>query len=278
MEELLKQYRNELIRLKYSENTLPVYCKGFKTYCEFLGEKHPKDAELSDIKTFLLYMVENFGISSSHENQLINSIKFYYENILNLSRITCYLNRPKTEERLPTVLSKEEITKMLSVVNNVKHQAIIRVFYGSGLRLSELINLKVKDIDSQRMVIIIRQGKGKKDRQTLLPLSLLNYLRKYYLEYKPKEYLFEGQGSPKYTARSIQEVIKQAGQKAAINKRVHPHVLRHTFATHLHESGTDLRYIQELLGHRHVKTTERYTHVSAASITKIISPLDTIAA
>ena len=185
------------------------------------------------------------------------------------------IHRPKRAKALPNVLSKEEVKKILDAHSNLKHKAMLSMIYSCGLRRSELLNLKFSDIDSKRNIVIIRQSKGKKDRITPLSAKILDLLRNYYKEYSPKTYLFEGQEkNTQYSARSLEEVLKKSVRLASINKPVTLHWLRHSYATHLLESGTDLRYIQELLGHNSSKTTEIYTHVSTKNIQQIKSPFD----
>jgi site-specific recombinase XerD len=189
---------------------------------------------------------------------------------------TYYVQRPKKEKRLPEVLSEEEVASVLNAVENIKHKAILSLIYSAGLRLGELINLKINDIDSKRMVVNIRQGKGKKDRLSLLSEKVLLLLREYYTVYQPKEWLFEGQFFGQYSATSVQKVFRIAKAKAGIKKPATVHTLRHSFATHLLERGTDLRYIQALLGHKNPKTTEIYTHITKKGMEKIKSPFDNL--
>jgi len=177
---------------------------------------------------------------------------------------------------LPTVLSQQEIIQILKSVRNIKHKAILSSIYGCGLRISECINLKIEDIDSENNRIWIRNSKGRKDRLTLLPESLLILLRNYFIEYKPTLWLFEGPQEKQYSVSSIRNIFRRAKAKAGIRKPATVHTLRHSFATHLLENGTNLRYIQELLGHSSSKTTEIYTHVARSDLTSIISPLDSI--
>ena len=172
------------------------------------------------------------------------------------------------------MLSEEEVTAILKTITNIKHKALIMTIYSGGLRISELINLKVKDIDSDRMQIRVQQSKGKKDRYTLLSQKTLLILRQYFKEYKPKEWLFEGEGDGEYSQKAIQNILKRAVLKAGIKKRITVHSLRHSFATHLLENGTDLRYIQNLLGHSNSKTTEIYTHITTKGFDQIKNPLD----
>ncbi|AZI26088.1 hypothetical protein EA772_12320 [Pedobacter sp. G11] len=180
----------------------------------------------------------------------------------------------RTAHTLPKYLNKEEVKRILSVVTNSKHKAILSILYGCGLRLSELINLKIEDVDSKNEVITIRQAKGKKDRQVMLPKSLLPLLREYFEIHLPKIYLFEGQSQAQYSPRSVQSILQQAAVLANINKVVSPHMLRHSFATHLLENGADIRYIQKLLGHNSLTTTQIYTHVTDVAKSKVLSPLD----
>lgn len=204
----------------------------------------------------------------------VNSIKFYYEIVLGFPNRFYSIERPRKQKKLPIILSKEEVVKIIESTNNIKHRCILSILYSAGLRRSELINLKIQDIDSKRMVIKINDAKGNKDRYTLLAQSFLVDLRKYYQQYKPQEYLFEGISGGKYNGASIANILKYASNNARINKHITPHTLRHSFATHLLENGTDLRHIQLLLGHSSTKTTEIYTHVATHSFKNIKNPLD----
>lgn len=187
-----------------------------------------------------------------------------------------YLYPDRPEFKIPKVFSQQDIKAMLNVCENIKHKAILTTIYSCGLRLSELTNLMIKDIDSTQMTITIRQGKGNRDRVVVLSEKLLLLLRDYFVEYKPKEYLFEGQSGGKYSERSVQQVLKQTLAKAKINKEGSVHTLRHSYATHLIEQGTDIRFVQELLGHKNIKTTLIYTHLTDATKRKIKSPLDNL--
>ncbi len=274
------EYILKLKELRYSESTLQTYKNAFE---EFINYYHTVDVLLIDneqIIQYLQYLVIHRKVSSSYQNQAINAIKFYYEKVLLKPREFYFLERPRREKTLPTVLSVEEVVLILSKIENLKHKTIIMLIYSAGLRISEAINLKIKDIDSKRMQIRVQQSKGKKDRYTILSTKLLASLRLYYPKYKPREWLFEGQGSNDisipYTTRSIQVFFKEAVQKAEIKKQVSVHTLRHSFATHLLENGTDLRYIQNLLGHESSKTTEIYTHVTTKGFDQIKSPLDNL--
>lgn len=184
------------------------------------------------------------------------------------------IERPREEKFLPEVLSQEEVTALLNATDNLKHKAVLMTIYSGGLRISELINLKIKDIDSDRMQIRIEQAKGKKDRYTLLGQKTLEVLRSYVKQYQPREWLFEGVNHGPYSETSIKKALRTALDKTKITKRVSPHTLRHSFATHLLEMGTDLRYIQNLLGHQSSKTTEIYTHITVKGFDQIKNPLD----
>ncbi|MHB9057190.1 MAG: site-specific tyrosine recombinase/integron integrase [Paludibacteraceae bacterium] len=269
-----KEYTDKLKELRYSVNTLNVYTDLFEEFINFYPTKNAQDISEEEIIAFLRYLVNERKISTSYQNQSINAIKFYYERVLGGKRKIYLIERPRKEKYLPEVLSEEEVTAILKSITNIKHKAIIMTIYSGGLRISELINLKIKDIDSGRMQIRVEQSKGKKDRYTLLSKKTLITLRQYFKEYKPTDWLFEGEDGGQYSDRSIQNILKAAVQKAGIKKRITVHTLRHSFATHLLENGTDLRYIQNLLGHSSSKTTEIYTHITTKGFDQIKNPLD----
>lgn len=269
-----KEYTEKLKELRYSINTQNVYTDLFEEFINFYQHKAAQEISEEEIVAFLRYLVNERKISTSYQNQSINAIKFFYERVLGGKRKMYLIERPRKENFLPEVLSEEEIASILKAIPNLKHKAIIMVIYSGGLRISELINLKVKDIDSDRMQIRISQSKGKKDRYTLFSNKTLLILRKYFTEYKPKEWLFEGEGGGQYADSSIYSIFKKATASANIKKKVSIHSLRHSFATHLLESGTDLRYIQSLLGHSSSKTTEIYTHITTKGFDQIKNPLD----
>ncbi len=233
---------------------------------------HRVDTEI--IKRYHLWLIGEDKVSASYQNQSINALKFYMEKVLKYPRQKYELIRPKKDKKLPLVLSVSDVGRILDVTKNIKHKAILATIYDGGLRISECVNLGISDIDSQRMCIRVCGGKGKKDRMTLLSRGLLELLRRYYRIYRPSEWLFEGPGGQQYSASSIRQVFKRSKQWAGIYNGATVHTLRHSFATHLLENGTNLRYIQKLLGHNSSKTTEIYTHVSTTSLTNITSPLD----
>ena len=269
-----ENYEAILKRKRYSENTIKTYTNYFEDYAAYFSNKELSDITTEEINNYILELINSKNISVSQQNQRINAIKFYYEKVLNRQKQYYLIERPRTEKKLPNVLSKEEINKLIGTIENLKHKCIISIIYSAGLRRSEVINIKPEDIDSDRMLIKISGGKGKKDRYSLLSSKLLENLRIYYKEYKPEKWLFEGQNGGKYSAESVAKIFKKALLKSGIRKKVTPHTLRHSFATHLLEQGIDLRYIQELLGHNNSKTTEIYTHVSNKQLGKIKSPLD----
>jgi integrase/recombinase XerD len=230
-----------------------------------------------DIIIFNNDVIIKNNFSSSYQNQIVNAVKLFFRTIDNKKLDPEIIHRPKREKVLPNVLSKEEVKQILEAHSNIKHRAMLSLIYSCGLRCGELLALKPEHIDSKRGIVLIKQGKGKKDRIAPLSVKIVEILRNYYTLYKPTIYLFEGQeiGKP-YDNRTLQQVLKQALVKAKISKPVTLHWLRHSYATHLLENGTDLRYIQEILGHKSSKTTEIYTHVSTKSIQKIISPFDSL--
>jgi len=267
--------RRELLSRKYSYKTVKAYVYFNKDFLRYIG-KNPDEINDCDIKDYLLYLAVEKQSATSTLNQAINALKFYYGTMLR-KRFVYEVKRPRKDKKLPVVLSKEEVTKILSSVDNIKHKAILMLIYSAGLRVGEVVKLKIEDIDSERMLIHIKGSKGRKDRYTMLSEKVLDILRKYWKEYKPEKWLFEGAKTGRYlSTRTVEKILEHACEKAGIRKDVSVHTLRHSFATHLLEGGTDLRYIQELLGHKDSKTTEIYTHVSTKSIGKIKSPLDSL--
>ena len=267
-------YLAKLRELRYSTNTIDSYTFMFKEFINYYPDKELGDITEEEIVGYLQYLVTERKISTSYQNQAINAIKFYYERVLGGRRKVYLIERPRDEKFLPEVLSQEEVTALLNAIDNLKHKAVLMTIYSGGLRISELINLKIKDIDSNRMQIRIEQGKGKKDRYTLLGQKTLEVLRSYVKQYQPREWLFEGVNYGPFSETSIKKALKTALERTKITKHVTPHTLRHSFATHLLESGTDLRYIQSLLGHQSTKTTEIYTHITVKGFDQIKNPLD----
>jgi integrase/recombinase XerD len=275
--EKVDQFKNYLQSKRYSESTIGTYADALSTFLRFYANKAFSEIDNSDVIKFNNdYILQN-KFSSSYQNQVVNAIKLFFRTIENKVMETEKVHRPRTEKLLPNVLSKEEIKLILNAHGNIKHKAMLSLIYSCGLRRSELLNLKLNDIDSKRGLVIIRYAKGKKDRIAPLSEKILNILRDYYIAYKPTKWLFEGQDKSKqYDEASLQKVLKQSLEKAKIDKPVTLHWLRHSYATHLLENGTDLRYIQEILGHSSSRTTEIYTHVSNHNIQRITSPFDNL--
>ena len=271
---LLEKFKRYLLQRRYSNSTVNSYVKHLEVFFNFHPEKLAEEIHLADVIDFNNDYILSRRLSPSYQRQLVSALKLF-QGFHSMPQLDAeYLKRPERERRLPIILSKSEIKRILEVIQNVKHRMILSLIYACGLRVSEAVNLKVRDIDGSRMVINVRKAKGRKDRVVGLSSRLLNLLREYYKAYRPVDYLFEGMNGGAYSVRSVQQVLKRAVKRAAITKRVTVHTLRHSYATHLLESGTDLRYIQELLGHASSKTTEIYTHVSNRQLGRIESPFE----
>ncbi|MBN2434206.1 MAG: site-specific integrase [Spirochaetes bacterium] len=272
-EEIIDKYLKHLNRKRYSRNTIKNYTHHLMEFLLYTGNAKPFSNDC--IISYCDYLVSEKKVSPAYQQMAINAIRYLYVHVLNQQMPETHL-RPKKEKRLPTVLSIDEVKCIFNSISNTKHKTAISLIYSAGLRISEAINLKKNDIDFDRGVITIKQSKGKKDRQVPLSKNFLTLLDIYLKEYRPVIYLLEGQSGGKYTAKSIQMVFQKACREANIQKRVTVHSLRHSYATHLLEKGTDLRIIQELLGHSSSKTTEIYTHVSIKTIQNVRSPFDDI--
>jgi integrase/recombinase XerD len=265
------------LRLKaYSPATIKNYLSELSQFLTYVEPRDPKSQSKDDIEAYIYKLITKYNISESKQNTAINAIKFYYEAVLGMPREYYDIQRPKRAQNLPNVLSKEEVAAILSSPKNIKHKAILFIIYSAGLRISEALNLRITDIHSKEGYIFIKGAKGKKDRKSVLSPIALQVLRDYYRAHKPSYWLFEGQDGGQYTAKSIQNVFRAAVKSTNSNPWATVHTLRHSFATHLLESGTNLRYIQTLLGHASTKTTEIYTHVLAINNKNIVSPLDHI--
>jgi len=267
---------NFMVLKNYSPRTIQAY---ENHVMKFLGSWNPNELEnLSDnqISQYILNIVSDNHFSRSYQNQLINAIKLYYRIMQNRNLNTEAVPRPKKERKLPIVLSREEMADLIKSIRNLKHRIIIMTIYGTGIRLSESTNLCIEDIDFHRMLLHIRLGKGKKDRIVPLPEILARELKDYLQSYKPMHYLFEGWKKKQYSPSSVQNILKAALKRAGIVKRASIHSLRHSYASHALEDGTDIRLLQEILGHSNLKTTEIYTHISTTSILRVKSPLDKI--
>lgn len=266
-------YLDKLELRKYANNTVKTYVTSFETFINYYISKDLVAINESDVRKYILKLVQE-DRSNSYINSAINSIKFYFESVLGMPNRFYEIERPRKEKKLPKVLSKEDVLSVIANTNNLKHKCIVSLLYSSGIRRNELVNLKITDIDSKRMLIRIEAAKGNKDRYTLLSHFLLKDLRAYYKQYKPEKYIIEGMYGKQYSAQSIGKIVGNAAEKAGIKISVTPHILRHSFATHLLEAGVDLRQIQVLLGHSSSKTTEIYTHVATTTFKTIKNPLD----
>lgn len=263
-----------LLALNYSSSTLRTYCASFIQFLRHIEYRNPEYVTQKEIIRFLGSLMER-GLSSSSGHSMVNGLQFYFHQVLGKHEMEFRLPRPKKEKKLPTVLTMEECLRIFQVVDNPKHKLLLLIGYGAGLRVSEIVNLKWKDILFSEYKIHISNAKGKKDRMVMLPFSIVQSLEIYRQLYNGKHYVFEGQfaGEP-YSTTSVQQVMRDALKKSGLEKKASVHTLRHSFATHLLENGTDIRYIQQFLGHSSIKTTTIYTHLTKSAVDKIQSPLD----
>ncbi|MBK9191756.1 MAG: tyrosine-type recombinase/integrase [Crocinitomicaceae bacterium] len=259
---------------RYATATVKTYTECVRAFLAHFENKKLEDFNEQDLIAFNHEYILSKKLSNAYQNQVVNAVKLFFKGVNEYNFKIELIHRPRREHRLPNVLNKMEVKTILDACRNLKHRAMLSLIYACGLRRSELLNLKLDSIDSKRKLLFIKQAKGKKDRMVPLSEKIIQVLRDYYLAFKPKAFLFEGQAGGKYSETSLESVLKQAVKKAGIIKPVSLHWLRHSYATHLLESGTDLRYIQELLGHSSSRTTEIYTHVSTQNIEKIKSPFD----
>lgn len=258
--EILKIYKAKLKYFNYADRTIEIYCHYTQKFLEKVDKYH-QHIVASDFSDYLL----SYRFTSvSQQNQVINAIKFLYDKVLEKKYAKVDFTRPRRERKLPRVINSEFLIDRINKITNLKHKAIIMLAYSAALRVSEVINLQIKDVDSKQMIINIRQAKGKKDRIVPLSENVLNCLREYYRQYKPKQYMFNGQFELQYSAVSCNKLVKQY-----LGRNHHFHSLRHSSATKMLENGTDLRVIQKILGHNSSKTTEIYTHVSTALIHRV---------
>ncbi len=267
----------ELMQLKaFSPNSIKTYSNEFSVFLQLLKNHKADEISKEKLRSYFLYCTNVLKLSENTIHSRLNALKFYYEKVLNHEKFFFEIPRPNKPTILPKVFSTQQIAKIINLTKNIKHKLIIQLCYGMGLRVSEIINLKTTDINSQRMQVLIEAAKGKKDRYVNLPESILLELRAYYQLYLPKKYLFEGQYGGQYSVRSAQSVFNQALVRANIKLNIGIHGLRHSYATHLMEYGIDTTFIQKLLGHSNIKTTQIYTHVSKRTIEKVKSPLDNL--
>ena len=275
-QEALAAMQRKLQIARYSPRTIDAYLNATKHFFLYFPAKHPGDIRTEDIEAYQHYMATERKVSNSHLNQVVNAVRYYYMNVVGDAKRVTFIERPRKETKLPLVLSKSEVAAVLNAPDNLKHRTMLALAYSAGLRVSEVIALRPEDLLFDQGLIRVRQAKGNKDRTTLLGRSTAELLRNYMEHYRPTNHLFAGQGGGAYSARSLQKVLEAALAKARIAKPATMHTLRHSFATHLLEQGTDLRYIQALLGHASSKTTEIYTHVSTRYLQGIINPMDAL--
>ena len=263
----------QLMVQRYRHSTIKSYLSHLKS---FAADNHllpPGEVTHDTIRRYIISRSKEGRYSAGTQHQLLNALKFWLEKVEGQEKDFVDL-RPKKRKKLPTVLSVEEVGRLFSAVENLKHRCILKMVYSAGLRLSEIVNLQLTDVQSDRMQIFVRDGKGGRDRYTTLSTKLLKELREYFNQYRPDYWLFEGQNGGQYSKRSVQAILKKAVKQGGVNPNCTVHTLRHSYATHLLEAGTSLRHIQELLGHASSTTTEIYTHVSNAERGRVVSPLD----
>jgi site-specific recombinase XerD len=260
--------------LKYSHRTICRYLAIAERFTRF-SQKPLSETSAEDANRFLAALEKDLGASASTMNQAISAMRFLFQRIL--GREAPFSRRPRADRRLPIVLSRGETLRILDAPRNLKHRSMLALAYSAGLRVGEVASLRVRDIDMDRKTVFVRGGKGRKDRYTLLAEKMSRILGSYLEVYRPKDWLFEGQNDDHISSRTVQEVFYHALKTSGIGKEASIHTLRHSFATHLLEEGTDLRYIQALLGHSSPKTTQIYTHVAQRDFLKIRSPLDSVA-
>lgn len=273
----LKRMVEQLILKKYSRSTITTYRNEFTQLLMKLGDVPVEDLQPEHLRRYMIYCAVELGLSENTLHSRLNAIKFYFEQVLHRPRFLWEIPRPKKHLQLPKLLNENELTNLFNALTNKKHKAMLFTAYSAGLRVSEIVNLKISHIDSVRMQIFIACAKGKKDRYVNLSPILLDILRSYLREYspRPRVYLFESaRTGTAYPIRTVQQIFTNAKISAGIQKDVGIHSLRHSFATHLLEKGVDIRYIKDLLGHFNIKTTERYLHVARNQLVNISSPLD----
>jgi len=267
---------DKMTLMRYSSSSFKHYGSHFKKLLAAYPTTHPDEITKEQMQSHLVKLVREKHYAPRTQIQIAAGMQFYYVKVLGRPREQYYIPTPKKGFKLPVVASEEEIVRMLVAASNLKHQCIIGLMYSAGLRRAELTGMRIVDIDFDRKQVMIREGKGKKDRLSLLSERMAIALHKYIKEYQPTYWLFEGRNRKQYSGENIGVIVSKARKKAGIAKNISPHVLRHSFATHLMDNGTDTRYIQKLLGHASLKTTAIYTHVSKKDLNKIVSPLDRI--
>ena len=265
---------DKLVLCRYSYHTRKSYLAHFRAFLRHHPEQEPQTIGRLTIEQYLLHLIRTNDIARATQNQVINAIKFYYEQVLGLPKQHYQIKRPRKETKLPNVLSKSEVKRLLDATQNLKHRCMLSLTYSAGLRLSEAVNLQLSDVDADRRTLFVRAGKGQKDRYVSLGRVALTDLQNYQAQYKPRYWLFEGQFGDQYSKRSLQAVFNQAKERSKVNPTATFHSLRHSFATHCIENGYSTAIVKELLGHNSVRTTERYLHVAQHALEHFRSPLD----
>jgi site-specific recombinase XerD len=273
---LINEFERKMMIQRYSPSSIQNYKSAVRGFLQLAERKysHPMEVKEADIEKYLFRRIEKHHIGASYQRLIVASIDKFYIFMFNTQLNIKHLYPHAKDKSLPVYLTTREVSRLMDGVTNLKHKCIVQLLYGCGLRLNELLHLRLNDIDSKNKIILIRNAKGDKERVVMLSSLLLDSLRRYYKGYHPVEYLLEGQGGGLYSEKSVQTIVKNAALKAGITKKVTPYTLRHSFATHLLENGTDIRYIQMLLGHKSVNSTEIYTHITDIAQSKIKSPLD----
>ena len=276
IQDYLQRFTERLQIQRYSQSSIKNYQSNLFLFLTVTSQEFDsiEKIDITAIENYIHWKIKKDNISASHQRIILASITKFYELVLEKRINLKHLYPQRKEYKLPNYLTFNEVTKLIDITTNLKHKSIIMLLYSGGLRLSEVINIKITDIDSNSMTITIRKAKGKEERQVMLSESFLQIFRQYCLKYQPSCYVFEGQNNLQYSGRSIQQIVKQSALKSGINKKVSPHILRRSFATHLLKAGTDIRSVQQLLGHNHLNTTKIYTQSTDVSKNKIKSPLD----
>ena len=278
LKDIYKQPINEFVtwmqQRRYSKNTIDTYESMIVLFFKYHHTKDINQIRNSDLIDFNTNYILANNYSYTYQNQLVNALKLFYKQVKNTGLDLEQLDRPKKDKRLPEVLSLDEVKELLTQIKNVKHKTLLSLLYSCGLRIGEALSLKLTSVDLERNLLHVKSGKGRKDRFVPLSETMIQLLKTYYTQYKPKTYVFEGQNGDNYSAVSARQVLKRVLKQTTIQKHVTLHTLRHSYATHLLENGTDIRFIQELLGHNSPKTTMIYTHVSTTSLEKIKNPFD----
>ena len=270
---LFQVVKTEMTVRNYSPRTIKAYTSALKAYCRYISPRHPRDVSPEEIRNYLYHLIETKEVSRSTVDQTISAVKFLYNTLYQIPLTSKNLPRPKKETKLPVVLSIEEIQALLDATTNFKYRTMFEVMYGSGLRVSEVVRIKVQDIDLTNLTLMIRKAKGKKDRMTIISRKSVPKIKAFMKNKTGTRYLFPSSRGGHLSERSVQKVFKKSLKSSRVPKsNATCHSLRHSFATHLLENGTDIRYIQQLLGHSRIDTTCIYTKVRNPSLNKIISP------